>query len=153
MKWSFHVLKDLVVGKIRWQRKNNSKGKKIFLIPLWHVIMSSFFLSLSAFIAKHLPAHLLTHVPLDSCSNDANVRHSISTFPEASVVSVSMLGQPPDSDAPSAASTTSGGETLSRGIVDFLKDQGVNKNTGSYHDFIMNERLDDKETMFMDGKN
>ncbi|EJC98598.1 uncharacterized protein FOMMEDRAFT_31644 [Fomitiporia mediterranea MF3/22] len=105
-------------------------------------------ISLSTFISSRLPHKSVSRGY--TCSDSDDAARTLSGPPSAAGISESMLGQPPsESDVPSASPGHSAGDSLDREIRKMLKAHGGYAKNQSYQDIILNERLDDKESMFM----
>ncbi|KAL5519637.1 hypothetical protein ACEPAH_1320 [Sanghuangporus vaninii] len=106
--------------------------------------------SLAGFITSKLPVESSFRVLTSPKSDDIPSKPEHSS-PSMVPVSLSILGQPPSEGEGSVAfpNETSGG-SFYRDLLCILKGHCAGNEAKAYQDIIMDERLDEKEIMFMD---
>ncbi|KAI5119768.1 hypothetical protein M0805_009239 [Coniferiporia weirii] len=109
--------------------------------------------NLSSFMSEHLPAHVFRIVTTPKSDDNASRARMRPLSPPASLVSLSMLGQPPsEAEIASGPSSESGSKSeLDEDVRRVLKWHGelTCNSTTKFQDVLMQEPLDEKEGMFM----
>ncbi|KAL5494588.1 hypothetical protein ACEPAI_49 [Sanghuangporus weigelae] len=106
--------------------------------------------SLANFITSKLPAEPSSRV-LTSPKSDGILSKPEHASPSMVPFSLSMLGQPPSEGEGSVTfPNESSGDSFHRDLLCVLKGHSAENEPKAYQDIIMDERLDEKEIMFMD---
>ncbi|KAL5533562.1 hypothetical protein ACEPAG_22 [Sanghuangporus baumii] len=106
--------------------------------------------SLASFITSKLPVESSFRV-LTSPKSDDILSKPEHSSPSMVPVSISMLGQPPsEGEGTVTFPNESPGDPFCRDLLCILKGHSAGNSAEAYQDIIMDERLDEKEIMFMD---
>lgn len=139
------------MGRLKLKEmKIRGECNQSYTVRVSHVLV----FSLSNFLTSRLAPNISANINTTPISDDDAARGTRSSPPTISIVSLSMLGQPPSESDVSSRSfneSESAEDSLNKEIRGVLRGQ-LNSNVPcAFQNTIMQERLDEKECMFMDG--